>query len=618
MRKMGQIPEIQKTIRMTTTFHGYNHTEIIRDGEMYEMKNLTGDQYPALATRKQRGIASYDAEEQESVPLTAVHGRDNLVMIRGQEVFYNFTKVAGLEVSDDPGMLPKKIVSMGAYVCIWPDKVYFNTVDLTDCGGMERRMTLSGEDLSAIMCRGDGTDYDMTSITQGDIPPENPSNGDFWLDTSGESDVLRQYIIGTQEWIEVPTVYVKISGTGIGAGLKEYDTVEISGIAADSESGPKTQSQALALNGSKIIYFAGQDYIVIQGLLNNAIQAFEAQDVNVNRSVPDLDFVCESNNRLWGCKYGMEAGQVVNEIRASKLGDFKNWSTFMGLSTDSYTASIGTDGRWTGAISQRGYPVFFKEDYIHRVSGNTPSTFSIQTTTARGVQDGSWRSVCVVQEAIYYKSRDGVMMYDGNMPVSISEQMGTALYSDARAGQLHDKYYISMKDAGETFHLFTYDTKRSTWYREDNLKALQFAGVQDELYAIDEDHNTLLAISGSLNGEEWTLEPEPEWEAVFGISGVDYQPTNYGYGRSDTAGSHYLSRFDIRMSLEEGHYAKLEIMYDSDGHWTDQGTIRGNKMRNFMLPVIPRRCDHLRFRMKGTGKMKIYSIARHLEVGSDG
>jgi hypothetical protein len=72
------------------------------------------------------------------------------------------------------------------------------------------------------------------------------------------------------------------------------------------------------------------------------------------------------------------------------------------------------------------------------------------------------------------------------------------------------------------------------------------------------------------------------------------------------------------MSLEPDHFAKLEIMYDSDGIWTEQGTIRGNKMRHFLLPVIPRRCDHLRFRMRGTGEMKIYSIARYLEVGADG
>jgi len=616
MKSMGRIPEIQKSIRMTTSFSGYNHTDVIRDGEMYNTTNLSGDRYPVLGTRRKRGITSYDTAGQESVPLTAVHGRDNLVMIRGTEVFYNFVKVDGVSVSASAATLPKKIVSMGAYVCIWPDRVYFNTVDPTDCGTMYTSITINGEDMSAIMCRNDGTDYDITSIEKGVNPPEDPVNGDFWMDESGDVDVLRQYSAGIDEWVEVQTVFVKLQGTGIGAALREFDVVEIHGIEAPAQydEDSKIRKQALELNGSKIVYGAGDDYIIIEGLLSDALDELKDNDVSVERDVPDLDYICESNNRLWGCKYGLENGAVVNEIRACKLGDFRNWSCFMGLSTDSYTASIGTDGKWTGAISQRGYPVFFKENAIHRVSGTTPSNFSIQTTVARGVQDGSWRSVCVVNEAIYYKSRDGIMLYDGNMPVNVSEQLGGMLYSNARAGALKDKYYISMKDAGDDWNLFTYDTKRGIWYREDNLQVLQFAAVQDELYAIDEDNNTLVALAGSMG----TPENDISWAAEFGISGVDYEPTQNGMGRSDIAGNHYLSRFDIRMTLEAEHNAKLEIQYDEDGHWTEQGEIHGTSMRNIMLPVIPRRCDHLRFRLSGTGEMRIYSIARHLEVGSDG
>ena len=619
MRKMAQIPEVQKNIRMTTTFSGYNHVDIIADGEMYDTENLSGDQYPALAPRAKRGISSYDVSGQAAVPLTGIHGRDQLVHIRGTEVFYNFTKVTGLSVSADSGMLPKKIVSMGAYVCIWPDKVYFNTVDLSDYGSMDRKLTLGGSGMTACMCRMDGTNYDMTAIATGVTPPAAPENGDLWIDQSGSSDVLRQYMNSTEDWIEVPTVYVKISGTGIGSGLKEYDAVDISGIAAPEIVDPddaylRLMEQADELNGSMIVYAAGENYIVVAGILNQALNALKDQDVSVDREVPDLDYICESNNRLWGCKYGMENGQVVNEIRASKLGDFRNWQCFMGLSTDSYTASIGTDGVWTGAIAQRGYPVFFKENAIHRVSGTTPGTFSIQTTTARGVQRGSWRSVCVVNENIYYKSRDGVMLYDGNMPVAVGEQLGSELYSDARAGALKDKYYISMMDGANHWHLFTYDTKRGIWYREVNLQALGFGTVADELFIIDEEHNTLVAVTGSVG----TKESAVSWTAVFGISGVEYSPNNFGrMGRSDVNGNRYMSRFDIRMQMEEGKYAKLEIMYDSDGIWTEQGEIRGKGLKSFVLPVIPRRCDHLRVRMRGNGEMKIYSIARYLEVGSD-
>ena len=35
------------------------------------------------------------------------------------------------------------------------------------------------------------------------------------------------------------------------------------------------------------------------------------------------------------------------------------------------------------------------------------------------------------------------------------------------------------------------------------------------------------------------------------------------------------------------------------------------------LPIRPRRCDHLRLRLTGTGEMRLFSIARVLEKGSD-
>lgn len=628
MISMPQIPEVEKSIRMNTTFGGYNHQEIISDNEMFDTKNLCADLYPAVTTRKKRGITSYDVSGQAAVPLTALHGRDQLVMFRGSDVFYNFVKVNGLSVSSDSNMLPKKIVSMGAYVCIWPDKKYFNTIDQSDYGSMERLWSASGTGVGVCLCRGDGTNYDMTQITASASAPESPTNGQLWIDQSGDKDVLRQYTASTQEWVEVPTVYTKVSATGIGSGLKEYDTVLFSGLEAP-ESKPagmsdttwaRVQTEIANLNNNMIVYGAGEGYIVVAGMLSGTVSALKDQTVRADRKVPDLDFICESNNRLWGCKYGMEDGKVVNEIRACKLGDFRNWSCFMGLSTDSYSASIGTDGVWTGAISQKGYPVFFKENCIHRVSGTQPSSFQITTTMCRGVQRGSWRSLAIVGERIVYKSREEIMAYDGAMPFSISDQLGKVKYSDARAGAVGDKYYISMKSADDHWHLFTYDSEKSIWYREDDFRALYFAAENDELFAIDEVNNTLVSMNGSSRGEDsnFHIEEDFEWMAEFGISGIEYTANKYGMTRADNIGNQYLSRFDIRIYLEEGSKAELEIMYDSDGEWKKQGEIRGTRMKNMMIPVIPRRCDHLRFRIRGQGEFRMYSIARRMEVGSDG
>ena len=375
----------------------------------------------------------------------------------------------------------------------------------------------------------------------------------------------------------------------------------------------RIQKQVEQLNGSMIVYFAGEDYIVIAGLLSQSIGALEAGDVDVNIEIPDMDFICESNNRLWGCKYGLVGEQTINEIYASKLGDFRNWKCFMGLSTDSYTASVGTDGPFTGAITQRGYPVFFKEGCIHRISGNTPATFSIQTTMCRGVQRGSWRSLAVVDENIYYKARGGVMVYDGNMPQSVGDQMGEELYSDARAGVLGEKYYLSMKDKNNHWHLFNYDTEHKTWWREDSTHALGFGSVDDELFYIDETNNTLVSVTGSVGTEEADF----DWAAEFDLYGVNYvRQSNYD-SPARVRNSKYISMFKIRMQLAEGSYMRLWIKYD-ENLYEYKGEWRGNRLKSFVLPVIPKRCDHIRFKLTGHGPAVIYSISRMMEVGGDG
>lgn len=614
MRKMPQLKQEIKSISMTSSFRGYNHNEIIADGEMYDMLNMSGDSYPMLSIRAKRGISSFDAEGETPVPLTGIHGRDQLVYVRGTKIFYNFLEVTGLTVSADPAFCPKKIVSFGAYVCIWPDKVYFNTADLNDKGSMERSWSGNGQDIGLTMCRGDGTNYDMTDIEVSATEPENPTNGKMWIDQSGDNDVLRQYSSATLEWVEVATTYVKITGTNIGAGLKEYDAIDISGLEAPAGSTAKITAQVEQLNGSKIVYFAGDDYIVVVGLISQTQAALKDQTVTADMTIPDLDYVVESNNRMWGCKYGLVNGQVVNEIHASKLGDFRNWSCYMGLSTDSYTASVGTDGAFTGAITQRGYPVFFKENCIHRVSGSAPSSFSIQTTMARGVQRGCWRSLQVVSENIYYKARDAVMMYDGNMPTPVSEQLGGILYSDARAGMLGTKYYISMKDRNNNWRLFNYDTKYGTWYREDNTKALGFGAVDSELFFIDEDANTLVSVRGSVGDAE----PDFDWAAEFGLTGVNYISGGTGDSPARIRNAKYISMFKIRMYLDPDAWMKLWIKYNEDALYTLMGERSGSEMRTFVLPVIPKRCDHMRFKITGHGDMKLYDLSRIAEVGGDG
>jgi hypothetical protein len=91
---------------------------------------------------------------------------------------------------------------------------------------------------------------------------------------------------------------------------------------------------------------------------------------------------------------------------------------------------------------------------------------------------------------------------------------------------------------------------------------------------------------------------------------------NIGFEYSDQK---YLSRFNIRMKLGRWARCALYIEYDSSGKWEYKGSMEGKEIvKTYTIPVIPRRCDHLKIRLEGEGEMQLYSIARILEIGGDG
>ena len=217
------------------------------------------------------------------------------------------------------------------------------------------------------------------------------------------------------------------------------------------------------------------------------------------------------------------------------------------------------------------------------------------------MQDGCSKSLAIVGERLYYKSRSGIMMYDGSLPVSVSDALGGEKYYDASAGAIDDKYYVSMKDASGNWHLFVLDTAKGLWHREDATHALGFTRAGNELYYIDSDTKKLMTVNGSVG----TAEASVSWEATTGIIGYT------------TVEQKYVSRFNIRMKLPTGSKADMFIQYDSDGIWHHCGHMEGVGTKTFMLPVRPRRCDHFQFRIEGTGDIRIYSFSKILETGSD-
>ena len=576
-----QLKVLPTSRQMVDAFRGYNHNLRISDGEFFNMKNMTSDHYPVLSPRGKRGFYVKPASPQGLI------AKDAICYVDGREFVMGEYRVdMGLSTAAED--CPKQLVSMGAYVIIMPDKKYINTMNIAEFGNIEAFFE-STTDVSFALCTVTGDTYDDTTISPDE--PSNPSNLDYWIDTSSTPHSLKQYSATSGMWVSIATTYVKIGATGIGKAFHQYDGVTISGIVDD-----KLQD----LNGTMVIQALGDDYIVVIGILDAVTT--QSATITVERRMPNLDFVIESGNRLWGCRYGTAVnGNVVNEIYASKLGDFRNWSCFMGLSTDSYTASCGTDGQFTGAITHMGYPLFFKENCVHKVYGNYPANFQIQDTACRGVQKGCHNSLAIVNETLFYKSRGGICAFDGSLPTDASYALGKESYSNAVGGAHGNKYYVSMQDTDGAWHLFVYDTSKGMWHREDNLHASAFCSSQGEMYCIDADNRNIITMLGSGTEDEG----EVKWEVETGELGISSPDMKY------------ISRITVRMFMEIGSKADFYGQYDLSDEWVHICTMRGTDLRSFSVPIRPRRCDYMRIRIVGEGMAKIYSITKTIEQGSD-
>ena len=588
-----------KNREMIGYFGGYNHNARINNNEFYDMQNMASDQSRLLAPRKQRGyVRTLDWYWNR---FNGLYAHEKLCWVIGTDFYYGGVKKGTVTNG------PKQLIGMGAYVLIFPDKKYYNTS--TGEFGSLSAGPYQLQPAYAMLCTVDGVPYGRTlsDYTIADAPPQNPDDGQLWIDTSNTPHVLKKYSETESMWISIPTTYVAIFGISSDfSNFSKYD-----GVTLTTKS--TVDGTIDALTGDFILYNVKPDggtiitpnYIVvaamIDGILTNNLI------VTIERKVPDMDYVTEFNNRIWGCN------SEKHEIYACALGDPKNWNRYLGISTDSYAATVGTPGDFTGCIAHGGYVLFFKEDVIHKLYGNKPSNFQLQDTICRGVQKGSEKSLVIVNETLFYKSTQDVCIYNSALPTSISQALGEVKYHDASAGAVGSKYYISMKDENDQPSVFVFDETQGVWHKEDNAYVPYFAALGTELYFVRSNVNgypSLWTVNGTLDDDyvDPTFgrpEGDFDWYAETGDIGID-NPDNK-----------YVSKLQIRLEVDEHALVRIEVKYDNEGDWLEKYKINLTRKRSFTVPIIPRRCDTMKLRISGRGACRIYSITKTLEQGSE-
>ena len=534
-----KLPQIQnapsgRKDKRQTSFGGLNHTLGAADGEIYDMRNLSSKDFPVLSVRDGRKL--YKKLEKAN----GIFAWDGLVYVDGTKLFFGDKLIT--EVTDSR----KRFAGIGNYVVMLPDKLYINT-QTKEYGYLESKW--SGDTLSF-------------------------GNGKLF-EEDADANMIQKVGVNWAEYFNVG------------------DAVTISGCTKHPQNNKTPIIRGI--DGDKLYFY--ENAFVLDG--EEGLDPYiESGELKIERTVPDMDYICENENRLFGCK--------GNEIYSSKLGDIFNWNVYDGLTTDSYAVDVGSAGEFSGCCSYGGYAVFFKPEHIYKLYGNYPSAYQLMGSHTLGLEDGSGDGIAIAGETLFFLSRVGFTAYTGGIPKPVSAVFGNEHYKDAVAGSDGLKYYVSCEKDDGSHRLFVYDTQNRCWHIEDETDAVGFAYYNGCLYMLCADGRMLVEGSTVMAPAGCTDEEPVKWMCEFADA----------YNKSPDAKG--ITKLQLRIEFDKAAHCDVEIMYDSDGKWIYAGRIDGSEKQEFVVPLIVRRCDHYKIRLSGKGGCRLYSLAKELYYGSDG
>lgn len=515
-------------------FGGLDHRLGAADGAIWDMQNMTSDHYPLLSVRSARYMLTKLEEP------GGIYAWNGLCWVDG-DGFYFEGERKGTVVKGQ-----KTFASMGPYIVIMPDKCWYN----------------------------------INTDTFGNL--ESKWKGDSLTFRCGEVD---------GDEAKANTVYCE------GVKWSDYfnagDGVVISGCTKHPEN--NRNAVIVSIDGDELQF--DKEVFTLEGE-DSLTEYTETGEMIVERSMPDLLYLFECENRLWGC--------TDRTLYVSKAQDIFNWNVHSVIASDSWALTPESAGNFTGAIQYKGYATFFKEEAINKVYGSLPSNYQLMGSATLGLAEGSGRSLAIAGETLFYLGRNGIMAYTGGIPQMISQALGVEHFENAVAGSDGLKYYVSMRDAQGQWWLYVYDTQRNLWHKEDGVHATHFASWKGNLYYLTEE-GEIWSCGNAIDPPEDAKQEEPvNWMVEF-ADFTEADPNKKG-----------VSRLQVRLEPEEGAEVIAYLQFDGDQTWHRVSKVTGNGRKgSHLMPIIPRRADHYRLKLTGTGGCKVHSIVRESYAGSE-
>ena len=415
------------------------------------------------------------------------------------------------------------------------------------------------------------------------------TDGTYFKINEGESELL-SYING---WHEIINVVKNDDGTGwaieIETDMPHHNTV--------ATFFPATSRRAQYYDGVTHVELVNEIYM--------------ADGMTIERKAPEnVRFICSYQNRIW-------ANNGSNEIMCCARGNPFVWYRYEGNALDSWAATIGGDGAFTGCIDY-GYPLFFKDNRMFRVTGTRPSNFGYDEYSIKGIRNGCHDSAVIVNDVLYYQSIDGIYAYNTSTPVCVSEKVYKN-WQKGKACRFRDKYYIAVTEDTEN-RLYCYDTASGIWHREDmgesEIRYL-YPGRYLDGY---EEYMTVYTDCDEENYTGYTVSSAEDY--VYGKE----DPVVWSFETTDLLASELENKYlkgiyiNCRVYPEEENEIEISVQYDGDGEWCSLASIGSQRGESrsmwYKYPTAGKRCENLKIKAEGVGKAVIYNITLEFETGS--
>lgn len=315
---------------------------------------------------------------------------------------------------------------------------------------------------------------------------------------------------------------------------------------------------------------------------------------------PELEDATVFQSRI----FGIDNGKVF----VSAFNDYSKWTLDTANSSSSSNAWItalnsnsGEYGKLTAITAYQDRVIVFRERYMYEIR-NTKNPFRVVDIFQEGCIGRD--ALCIVGGYLFFASENGIMVYTGAKPKSISEPLGINRIFYATMGTDGRNLFVYCMTDQNTHNIFVYDTLYGTWSEMAwDQKVLCFTNNDNGLYMLCED-NKIYHYEDREYSADWAAETDMSLAGT-----VDIKHLKKIQLYAEMSPGSKLSVILIQAN-EDGSTTELPVCEERN---LDSGT------KTIPIRVIPRKtASHgYKVRFEGSGYVKLYQMELTLSGGGE-